>query len=57
MGGGLKMMQADSGGKKALLFGKRSKNFCSLGARVGSSARANRQKFFGSFFKKELLAF
>jgi hypothetical protein len=45
------------GSKKALLFEKRSKNFCSLGARVEETPTPYEQEFFGSFCKQELVAF
>jgi hypothetical protein len=38
--------------KKALLFGKGSKKFCSLGVRVAAPCTPREQKFFGSFFQK-----
>jgi hypothetical protein len=44
----------DSKGRPSFLK-KRSKKPLSIGARASRKARANRQKFFGSFFKKELL--
>jgi hypothetical protein len=40
-----------AGGKKALLFEKRQKNFGRLACAL-SSIRACKQKFFGSFFQK-----
>jgi hypothetical protein len=38
-----------------LLFEKRSKNLCEAAADSPAGPRQHRQKFFGSFFKKELL--
>jgi hypothetical protein len=44
---------------KALLFEKRRKNFCALVPRTGDAScvarQGRKQKFFGSFFKKEPL--
>jgi hypothetical protein len=39
-------------GKEALLFEKRSKNFCQFGWVAVSAFGLNIQKFFGSFFQK-----
>jgi hypothetical protein len=38
--------------KEALLFEKRSKNFCYLSVRPMATAYLKKQKFFGSFFQK-----
>jgi hypothetical protein len=45
------------GRKKALLFEKRSKNFCSLGARVEETPTPYEQEFFGSFLQKRTACF
>jgi hypothetical protein len=38
--------------QQALLFEKRSKNFCLYGARGAATRRLYKQKFFGSFSQK-----
>ncbi len=43
--------------EKALLFEKRSKNFCSLGQALNATRSQNCKSFLVLFFKKELLAF
>jgi hypothetical protein len=43
--------------KKALLFEKRSKNFCLFGVRGAATRTPYKQKFFGSFFQKRTLSF
>ncbi len=43
------------GWKEALLFEKRSKNFCQLGARVDATRAPKSKSFLVLFFKKELL--
>jgi hypothetical protein len=42
--------------KESASFWKKKQKLLPIGVRVGSNARPNVQKFFGSFFKKELLA-
>jgi hypothetical protein len=44
-------------GKKALLFEKRSKNFCSLACPPTQKQALKKQKFFGSFLQKRTLSF
>jgi hypothetical protein len=39
--------------KEALLFEKRSKNFCELAYAADGPTQLNRQEFFGSFFSKK----
>jgi hypothetical protein len=48
--------QLKAGSKEALLFEKRSKNFCSLGYALDPRRTPNRKSFLVLFFKKELLA-
>jgi hypothetical protein len=43
--------------KKALLFEKRSKNFCPFSVRVGATLAPYRQEFFGSFLQKRTACF
>jgi hypothetical protein len=43
-------------GKKALLFGRRSKNFCLLGRTVDPTRTPISKSFLVLFCKKELLA-
>jgi hypothetical protein len=43
--------------KKALLFEKRSKNFCSLRRALDPTRASSIKSFLVLFFKKELLAF
>jgi len=45
------------GSKKALLFEKRSKNFCLLGRALYPTSTLRIKSFLVLFFKKELLAF
>jgi hypothetical protein len=50
--------EADVGSlKKALLFEKRSKNYCSFGVRVGATLTPYKQKFFSSFSQKRTACF
>jgi hypothetical protein len=43
--------------KKALLFKKRSKNFCPFGVRVVVTLTLYKQEFFGSFLQKRTACF
>jgi len=43
--------------KKALLFGKRSKNFCKFGRALDPTRTPKGKSFLVLFLKKELLAF